>query len=236
MSHHPFTCKCKKHTKIVSYLLVKKFLKERKIKSVRGKCIHAGTQLVCPSVSHPQPKKDVRRPKKRESLYPKCLYCCTACTKNHRQKGNKFCEKTQQNSQDSCRKEKENKKQTAYNVIINAYRHSSALHAWVDMQAKEEANRHKRSARKKLLKYETKINSSFHVFMCALHTSVHSFHEFSRTSKIKSFSSSYSLLLLLMLTIYLLMCLSTYFLAALLLVYSVVVVFFPRQRNRVLFI
>ena len=126
-------------------------------------------------------------------------------------KGNKICEKTQQNSQDSCRKEKENKKQTAYNVIINAYRHSSALHAWVDMQAKEEANRHKKSARKKLLKYETKINSSFHVFMCALHTSVHSFHEFSRTSKIKSFSSSYSLLLLLMLTIYLLMCLSTYF-------------------------
>jgi len=148
---------------------------------------------------------------KRESLYPKCLYYCTACTKNHRQKGINFVKRRSKILRIRAEKQKENKKQTAYNVIINAYRHSSALHAWVDMQAKEEANRHKRSARKKLLKYETKINSSFHVFMCALHTSVHSFHEFSRTSKIKSFSSSYSLLLLLMLTIYLLMCLSTYF-------------------------
>lgn len=40
------------------------------------------------------------------------------------------------------RKKKENKKEAAYNVLINAYRHSTALHAWVDMQAKEEVNRH----------------------------------------------------------------------------------------------
>lgn len=84
------------------------------------------------------------------------------------------------------------------------------MHGWICRPKKKQTDT-KKSARKKLLKYETKINSSFHVFMCALHTSVHSFHEFSRTSKIKSFSSSYSLLLLLMLTIYLLMCLSTYF-------------------------
>ena len=80
------------------------------------------------------------------------------------------------------------------------------MHGWICRPKKKWTDTHKKN--KKLLKFETEINS----FMCALHTSVH-FMNFSRTSKnkIRLLLLYRCCYLLLMLTIYLLMCFSTYF-------------------------